>query len=245
MQRLVITEIPGRGVMTLPILAARPVLEFIADVHRSGRAEIRWHSTWRTAAVTSFAPALGLPTTIPMSVAPGVERPAGRAVVEARCRRTCSRGRTHAWCGPTTTCACTATRPSGLAGRGQPAHRTVQRHRPHPRRTATDRGIPGQHRPASQRPTRTEPRSTYEQAFDGRSTKFSRLRRTRSHRRLRGLRLPAVLRHDEPQRVGPLVEPQRVRPVRTRRQGVVAAEAVDLHRGAGRAGPPSRHMPGR
>src|SRR5690348_1664445 len=68
-QRLVITDIPDRGVMTLPILAARPVLDFIADVHASGRAEIRWHSTWRTAAISSFAPALGLPTSIPMSVA--------------------------------------------------------------------------------------------------------------------------------------------------------------------------------
>jgi hypothetical protein len=57
-------------VMTLPILAARPVLDFIADVHASGRAEIRWHSTWRTAAITSFAPALGLPMSIPMTVAP-------------------------------------------------------------------------------------------------------------------------------------------------------------------------------
>jgi hypothetical protein len=69
-ERLVITDIPDRGVMTLPILAARPVLDFIADVHASGRAEIRWHSTWRTAAITSFAPALGLPMSIPMTVAP-------------------------------------------------------------------------------------------------------------------------------------------------------------------------------
>lgn len=70
LHRLIITEIPGRGVMTLPILAARPVLAFIADVHHSGRAEIRWHSTWRAAAITAFAPALGLPMTIPISVAP-------------------------------------------------------------------------------------------------------------------------------------------------------------------------------
>lgn len=69
-QRLIITEIPEQGMMTLPILAARPVLDFIAEVHHSGRAEIRWHSTWRASAVTAFAPSLGLPTTIPISVAP-------------------------------------------------------------------------------------------------------------------------------------------------------------------------------
>lgn len=30
-----------------PILAARPVVEFIRRVHESGRAEIRWHTTWQ------------------------------------------------------------------------------------------------------------------------------------------------------------------------------------------------------
>lgn len=30
-----------------PLLAARPVLDFIRRVHESGRAEIRWHTTWQ------------------------------------------------------------------------------------------------------------------------------------------------------------------------------------------------------
>jgi hypothetical protein len=68
-QRVVQTVVPDRGLTTLPILAARPVLDFIHWVHRNGLAEIRWHSTWRSAAVTGLAPALGLPA-IPISVAP-------------------------------------------------------------------------------------------------------------------------------------------------------------------------------
>jgi hypothetical protein len=62
-------DVPDRGAMTLPVLAARPVLDFITRVHGSGAAEIRWHSTWRTSAVTALAPALGLPP-IPISIAP-------------------------------------------------------------------------------------------------------------------------------------------------------------------------------
>lgn len=68
-QRTVVVEVPDRGVMTLPILAARPVLAFVGEVHRSGTAEVRWHSTWRATAVTGLAPVLGLPP-IPISVAP-------------------------------------------------------------------------------------------------------------------------------------------------------------------------------
>ncbi|MGH3495596.1 MAG: hypothetical protein ACRDQ1_20525, partial [Sciscionella sp.] len=68
-QRVVQTELPDQGLATLPILAARPVLDFIHWVHGNGLAEIRWHSTWRSAAVTGLAPALGLPP-IPISVAP-------------------------------------------------------------------------------------------------------------------------------------------------------------------------------
>ncbi len=68
-QRVVYAPIEGRGVMTLPILAARPVLEFITRVHESAAAEIRWHSTWRGAAATHLGPVLGLPP-LPFSVAP-------------------------------------------------------------------------------------------------------------------------------------------------------------------------------
>ncbi|MGH8963282.1 MAG: hypothetical protein ACRDWT_19170 [Jatrophihabitantaceae bacterium] len=68
-QRVVTAVIPEQGMGTYPILAARPVLDFIHRVHRNGLAEIRWHSTWRSAAVTGLAPALGLPA-IPISVAP-------------------------------------------------------------------------------------------------------------------------------------------------------------------------------
>jgi hypothetical protein len=67
--RTVISEIPARGMLRLPILAARPVLDFVAAAAASGRVDVRWHSTWRSAAVTDLAPALGLPH-IPISVAP-------------------------------------------------------------------------------------------------------------------------------------------------------------------------------
>lgn len=44
-----------------PILAARPVLDLIREVHEQGLAEIRWHTTWREHAVKNLAPALDLP----------------------------------------------------------------------------------------------------------------------------------------------------------------------------------------
>ncbi|MEO6886278.1 MAG: hypothetical protein ABI232_08350 [Jatrophihabitantaceae bacterium] len=68
-QRTVFAPIDGRGLVTLPVLAARPVLDFITSVHESGAAEIRWHTTWRGAAITHLAPVLGLPQ-FPMSIAP-------------------------------------------------------------------------------------------------------------------------------------------------------------------------------
>lgn len=97
-QRLIITEIPERGVMPLPILAARRVLEFVAETHHSDRAEIRWHSTWRAAAVTAFAPALGLPTTIPISVAPEwLGRPIAHWWKLPAAQRAVAAGRTLIW----------------------------------------------------------------------------------------------------------------------------------------------------
>lgn len=68
-QRTVSAPIDGRGLASLPVLAARPVLDFITSVHEAGVAEIRWHSTWRGAAITHLAPVLGLPQ-FPMSIAP-------------------------------------------------------------------------------------------------------------------------------------------------------------------------------
>jgi len=49
------------GGRTYPILAARPVLDFVGDVVASGAAEVRWHTTWQHDAVAHLAPALGLP----------------------------------------------------------------------------------------------------------------------------------------------------------------------------------------
>ncbi len=43
-----------------PLLAARPVLEFLCRIHHEGRAEIRWHTTWQWHAVNVGA-ALDLP----------------------------------------------------------------------------------------------------------------------------------------------------------------------------------------
>jgi hypothetical protein len=68
-QRVIRADMPGHGPMVLPILAARPVLDFVAQVYHSGTADVRWHSTWRAAAMTELAPVLGLPP-IPISVAP-------------------------------------------------------------------------------------------------------------------------------------------------------------------------------
>jgi hypothetical protein len=68
-QRTVHAMIPGTGPMLLPILAAHPVLEFVSRAFHSDVVEVRWHSTWRSSAVTDLAPALGLPA-IPISIAP-------------------------------------------------------------------------------------------------------------------------------------------------------------------------------
>ena len=46
--------------ITWPIKAARPVIDFIKEVHGAGRAEIRWHSTWQGYAV-HVGRQLGLP----------------------------------------------------------------------------------------------------------------------------------------------------------------------------------------
>lgn len=43
-----------------PILAARPVLHFIATVHALGQAEVRWHTTWQEEA-NKVGQELGLP----------------------------------------------------------------------------------------------------------------------------------------------------------------------------------------
>lgn len=90
-QHVVPADIPGTGRMLLPIFVARPVLEFVARVARSGAAEVIWHSTWREAAVSDLAPVLGLPR-LPISVAPEWTQrpesiwwklPAARRVVES------------------------------------------------------------------------------------------------------------------------------------------------------------------
>jgi hypothetical protein len=60
-QHAVAAEVPGTGRMVFPILAAQPVLDFVAGVVRSGAADVIWHSTWRESAVTDLGPALGLP----------------------------------------------------------------------------------------------------------------------------------------------------------------------------------------
>jgi hypothetical protein len=51
-----------------PLLAARPVLDFVRRVHRAGRAEIRWHTTWQAEAA-AVSRALGLPD-FPVQPAP-------------------------------------------------------------------------------------------------------------------------------------------------------------------------------
>jgi hypothetical protein len=51
-----------------PLLAAGPVLDFVRAVHRTGLAEIRWHTTWQHEAV-GVSRALDLPE-FPVQVAP-------------------------------------------------------------------------------------------------------------------------------------------------------------------------------
>lgn len=43
-----------------PILVAQPVVDFIVAVHKQGRAEIRWHTTWQDDA-NALGEAVGLP----------------------------------------------------------------------------------------------------------------------------------------------------------------------------------------
>src|SRR6185436_13043128 len=43
-----------------PMLAARPVLDFLRQVHEQGRAEIHWHTAWQRNAL-NVGDALGLP----------------------------------------------------------------------------------------------------------------------------------------------------------------------------------------
>lgn len=98
LQRTITTEVEGRGILTLPILSARAVLDFVTRVHESGLAEVRWHSTWRESAVTAFAPAMGLPTSIPISVAPEwSERPHSRWWKLGAAERAVNAGRRVVW----------------------------------------------------------------------------------------------------------------------------------------------------
>lgn len=43
-----------------PIMWSRPVVDFIREVHESGRAEVRWHTTWQHEA-QALADLVGLP----------------------------------------------------------------------------------------------------------------------------------------------------------------------------------------
>jgi hypothetical protein len=96
-QVVVSAQIPELGAMVLPILAARPVLDFVAETVRSRTAEVIWHSTWREAAVADLAPVLGLPE-IPVSDAPEWDdRPAGVWWKLPAARRVVASGRRLVW----------------------------------------------------------------------------------------------------------------------------------------------------
>lgn len=62
----------------LRIRTARPVLDFICEVHEQGRAEIRWHTTWQEDAQT-LAVQLGLPE-FPVQDAPEYKAFMGKGV---------------------------------------------------------------------------------------------------------------------------------------------------------------------
>lgn len=96
-QHVVHAMLPGLGRVALQILVARPVLDFVAAVHESGRAEVLWHSTWRETATTDLAPLLGLPD-IPISVAPEWhERPIAQWWKQPAAERVLDSGRPLVW----------------------------------------------------------------------------------------------------------------------------------------------------
>jgi hypothetical protein len=95
-QHVIRAEIPNMGLMVLPILVAEPVLDFVRKAVDSDGVEVRWHSTWRTAAMTDLAPMLDLPH-IPISVAPEwTQRPAGWWKLPAA-QRVVASGRRLVW----------------------------------------------------------------------------------------------------------------------------------------------------
>jgi hypothetical protein len=56
----IVTSAASQHGLEWPILAARPVLDFLRRVHEDGRAEIWWHSTWQHHSV-NVGVALDLP----------------------------------------------------------------------------------------------------------------------------------------------------------------------------------------
>ena len=95
-QHVVEADIPNMGRMVLPIYVALPVLDFVRHVYDDGLAEVRWHSTWRTAAMTDLGPTLGLPP-IPISIAPEwTTRPVGWWKLPAA-QRVITSGRPLVW----------------------------------------------------------------------------------------------------------------------------------------------------
>jgi hypothetical protein len=66
-------EVEGAHGLHWPIRAARPVVDFIWLVHETGRAEVRWHSTWQQHA-NAVGRALGLPE-FPVHRAPEFDEP--------------------------------------------------------------------------------------------------------------------------------------------------------------------------
>lgn len=95
-QHVVEADIPNMGRMVLPIYVAQPVLDFVRHVYDDGLAEVRWHSTWRTAAMTDLGPILRLPP-IPISIAPEwTTRPAGWWKLPAA-QRVVTSGRPLVW----------------------------------------------------------------------------------------------------------------------------------------------------
>ena len=44
-----------------PLLVAAPVVDFVSEVHATGSAQVRWHTTWQQHAVHTFGPLFGFP----------------------------------------------------------------------------------------------------------------------------------------------------------------------------------------
>ena len=84
-----------RDGLSWPMLIARPVVDFLTDIHRRGLAEIRWHTTWQREA-WAIADHVGLPR-FEVQDAPEFDSCEGWWKLPAAHREIYDSGRTVVW----------------------------------------------------------------------------------------------------------------------------------------------------